>query len=186
MKAFLILLVMGVSAVSWAQTNMPLPTMPKIAPGQKTVIKAKTGSFDNTTRQLIYIGEVRVVDPRIKLECERLTVSVPEDGQPLSRLLAETNVVIDFADEKTAAAYHVTAAKALYEFTVVNSVTNSTVTFTGLPGRKPRVVTAQGVIRSEPLVWDRVASKFSFFDYEMEFESVTGGTNNSPMGNFLK
>jgi lipopolysaccharide export system protein LptA len=187
MKAILIMMLAAASATVWAQGNlaMPSPSLPKGVSTQKTLITSDTGSFDNNTRQLIYIGHVVVTDPRIKLQCERLTVNVPENNQRLSRLSAETNVVIDFTDEKQQA-YHVTSANALYEFSVVNNVTNETITFTGLPGVKPRVVTAQGTIKSEPLVWDRVARKFIFNGYEMEMNSVTDSTNGSPMGNFLK
>ena len=186
MRTILFLLVAACGGAAWAQTNLALP---KGVPGQKTVITSDSGYYDNATRQLVYVGHVLVVDPRIKLQCDRLLVDVPEPGQPLKHLFAEateTNVVIDFVDEKQQN-YHVTAANAVYAYGVVNSVTNETVTFTGTPGHAPRVVTSQGIINSEPLVWDRVARRFIFNHYSMELQqSITDTNNTSPVGNFLK
>jgi lipopolysaccharide export system protein LptA len=180
MKTILILSLAVCAAASWAQ---PSSVLPKIVPGQKTEIWSKTGFYDNNTREQVFLGEVRVVDPKIKLTCEQLTVNVPEPGQRLSRLTAETNVVIDFVDEKSKdQKYHVTAAMAVYSYSVVNSVTNETVTFTGLPGKPPLVDTAQGTISSEPLVWDRAAGRFVFKDYHMQLnQSLTDTNGPSPL-----
>ena len=110
MKTILILLLAVYAVAGWSQTGSLLP---KIVPGQKTEIWSKTGYYDNNTREQVFIGEVRVVDPKITLTCERLTVDVPEEKKHLSRLTAETNVVISFVDEKNSTQkHHVTAALA--------------------------------------------------------------------------
>ena len=180
MKTILILLLAVCASAGWAQTGASLP---KIAPAQKTEIWSKSGYYDNNTREQVFLGEVRVVDPKITMTCERLVVNVPEAGQRLSHLTAETNVVINFVDEKSKdQKYHVTAALAVYSYGVVNSVTNETITFTGLPGKPPMVDTAQGTISSEPLVWDRAAGRFVFKDYHMQMnQSLTDTNGSSPL-----
>ncbi len=184
MRTFLFLLLAACSGAAWAQVNLNLP---KTAANAKTVITSDSGTFDNNTRQLVYLGHVVVLDPRITLHCDRLLVNVPEKSERLSHLSAETNVVIDFMDPEKHETNHLTANIAIYNYKVVNSVTNETVTFTGTPGHPPRVVTAQGVINSEPLIWDRAANKFIFKSYSMELQqSITDTNSTSPVGNFLK
>ncbi len=180
MKTILILSLAVCAGAGWAQTNTALP---KIAPGAKTDIWSKTGYYDNNTREQVFMGNVRVVDPKITLTCERLTVDVPEEKKHLSHLTAETNVVISFADEKNSTQkYHVTAALAVYSYSVVGSVTNETITFTGLPEQPPLVDTDQATITSEPLVWDRVAGRFIFTDYHIKLkQSLTDTNGSSPL-----
>lgn len=180
MKINLILWLAVYAGAGWAQTDSALP---KIAPGPKTEIWSKTGYYDNNSREQVFLGEVRVVDPKITLTCERLAVIIPVDKQHVSHLTAETNVVIDFADEKSKnQKYHVTAAMAVYSYAVINAVTNETITFTGLPGKPPLVDTAQGTISSEPLVWDRTAGRFLFKDYHIQFnQSLTDTNGSSPL-----
>lgn len=155
-----------------ATTNAPA------AKASTTQINSDHAEFDLSKHQAVYQGHVRVDRPDAKLTCGWLTVSLPAAGGRLDRIVAETNVVIDFTDEK-GEKYHVTAAKAVYEFKSENSVTNELVTFTG----NPRVETAQSTIESEPMVWDRVRNKFTFFAPKMI--STGAGTNASPL-NFLK
>jgi lipopolysaccharide export system protein LptA len=170
---FLLLAVAGGMVV--AQTNVPPQNVP---PHQPTVISSDSADFDLGTNRAIYRGHVLVVDPKVKMQCELLVVDLPTKGEHLQHVSAETNVVIDFMDEK-GQPYHVTAALAVYAYGVVGSVTNETVTFTG----KPRVESAESTILSEPLIWDRAANKFHFYNEQMYFKqniSGGGGTNGIP------
>ena len=178
MKTILILLLAVYAVAGWAQTGSLLP---KIVPGQKTEIWSKTGYYDNNTREQVFLGDVRVVDPKIKLTCERMVVNIPESGQRLSSLTAETNVVIDFEDGTQK--YHITANRAVYGYKVVNSVTNETIVFTGLPGLKPLVTMPDGtMMASEPIVYDRVAKRVSFSDYYFRAnQSLTDTNGSSPL-----
>jgi len=174
---FICLLAATVAAL--AQTNLPLP---KVMPGQKTVITSDTALYDSNTRQLVYLGNVLVVDPRIHLTCDRLVVDVPEQGERLSRLSAETNVVVDFADENGAQQqYHVTADNAVYSYGVLNLKTNETVTFSGVPGRLPLVTTKQGTMSAEQIIWDRAAGRIQFRGYHGELPSLTDTNSPSPL-----
>jgi lipopolysaccharide export system protein LptA len=120
---------------------------------------------------------VLVADPKIRLKCEQLVVDLPEAGQHLSHVAAETNVVIDFTDEK-GAAYHVTAANAVYSYNVLNATTNEAIVLTGAP----KVETADATITSEPLTWDRTTGHFIFSNPHMISRQNLGGegTNASP------
>ena len=182
MKKIIFLLTMLVCGLAGAQTNAPSPA-PTNAPAAKAKPQAPTeiisdaADFDLNIHQAIYRGHVKVTDPEVKLTCDWLVVDLPTAGNHLNHVLADTNVVVDFTDEK-GETYHVTAARAVYDFKVVNAVTNETVTFTG----SPKVVTATSTIISEPMIWDRARNKFSFINPTMNSrEGLSGsGSTNAP------
>ena len=132
--------------------------------------------FDMNLHQATYHGNVQVNRPGTKLTCEWMVVDLPQGGGHLSHIVAVTNVVIDFTDAK-GEKYHVTSAKAVYDYKVENNTTNEIITFTG----SPKVETGQSIIESEPMIWDRVRNKFSFFAPKMH---TLGGpatdTNGTP------
>ena len=182
MKKLLLLLFLGCCGVVWAQTNATsgstnAPAANKIP--QPTQVDSDKAEFDmggpKTPRMVYYRGNVRVNDPKIKLTCEYLTLVLPPGAGHVSHILAETNVVIDFIgdnDEK----YHVTSARAVYDYKVVNQVTNETVTWTG----NPIVTTKDATIHSEPLVWDRQANHFLFTKPNIVLpQGISGGGTNS-------
>jgi len=179
MKRIIFLLAAGFCSLAAAQTNLSL-SLPTAAPAAKakphvptiTMIDSDMADFDMNLHQAIYRGHVLVVDPQVRLTCEWLLVDLPAGGEHL-------NVVVDFTNEK-GEKYHVTAAQAIYDYKVVEAVTNETVTFTG----KPVVETATSIIYSEPMVWDRARNHFIFTEPKM-ISKDNGGTNSSPM-NFLK
>jgi lipopolysaccharide transport protein LptA len=160
-------------------TNAPAPAPVPIAKETNApmTIDSAGAEFDLTAHQALYHGNVRVERPDMKLTCEWLQVTLPEaGGGHLSHVQAETNVVIDFTDEK-GQKYHVTSAKAVYAWKVENAVTNETVTFTG----SPKVETGQSTIESEPMVWDRLRNKFIFTEPKMKSIVTPGsGTNGAP------
>jgi lipopolysaccharide transport protein LptA len=108
--------------------------------------------FDQSQRQTVYCGHVRVIDGQMRLTCELLTAFFPtNNARHLERVQAETNVVIDFTDEQ-GEKYHVTAAQAVYVYNVANSMTNETVTLTG----SPKITLGTNFVTGEPLVYTRV------------------------------
>ena len=171
MKKILFLLMLAGCGIARAQTN---------APSQPTLINSDSADFDLNARRAEYRGHVEVIDPKIKLDCDWLVVDLPAAGAHLNHVSAETNVVIDFLDEK-GDKYHVTSDKAVYAYGVENAVTNETVTFTG----SPKVVTAEGTISCEPLIWDRAKGHFKFGGgYKMILKQNldgSGGTNSLPV-----
>jgi lipopolysaccharide transport protein LptA len=195
MKIILFILLTGLCGVAVAQTNVvrttppmstnapavstnkPAANPPAKAASCPTQINSDGAEFDLNAHRAVYHGNVVVERPDVKLTCGWLVVDVPPAGGRLNRVVAETNVVIDFTDEK-GQKYHVTSAKAVYDLKVENAVTNETVTFTG----SPKVETVQSTIESEPMVWDRVKNKFSFTAPKMISREMPGSqTNGAPM-----
>jgi len=176
MKKIILLLTMGFCGALAAQTNVPAA---KAKPHPPTEINSDAADFDLNSHQAVYRGHVQVKDPQVKLDCEWLVVDLPAAGAHLSHVLADTNVVVDFTDEK-GQTYHVTAARAVYAYKVEGAVTNETVTFTG----SPKVETATSIITSEPMIWDRARNHFTFIAPKMiSREGLNGdtGTNGTAL-----
>lgn len=193
MKKLFLLLALGIGAAALAQLPpalLPVPassvtgdTNAPAKPRGPTTITSDAADFDMNIHQATYRGHVLVEDPQVKMTCAWLVVNLPEGGEHLNHVLADTNVVVDFTDEK-GQTYHVTSARAVYDYKVVDAVTNETVTFTG----SPKVVTDQSTIESEPMIWDRARNKFSFIAPKMKSTAGLGGEGdtNSSMLNLLK
>ncbi len=183
MKKFILILTAGWCGLAAAQTNLPAPAV--ITTTNKPAAMATNGpmdiysdgaEFDMNLHLATYHGNVRVNRPGTKMTCEWMVVDLPQGGEHLSHLVAMTNVVVDFTDAK-GEKYHVTSAKAVYDYKVENNVTNELVTFTG----QPVATTATSIIESEPMIWDRVKNIFRFFNPKMH---TIGGpatdTNGAP------
>ena len=180
MKRFVILLLLATSGLLLrAQTN----TLP---PDQQLIIDSEHGRFDGVARQMIYEDKVFVTDGKSRLYCEKLIVDLPPEGGHPTNIVALTNVVIYALDDK-GQTNHITADKAVYRYHVVDSVTNSIITFTG-GNPSPKAESSQFIIYGEPLTLDLITRQFSGEHYHMIFKQTTNsvtGTNSSPM-NFLK
>jgi lipopolysaccharide transport protein LptA len=151
-------------------TNAPA-TKPK-SPRAPTRIESGSVDFDLTGRKAIYHGHVRVDDPEMKLTCENLTADLPQEGGRINHIVAETNVVIDFTDEK-GQTMHATGDKMVYDYTVQNSATNETVTLTG----HAKMEDARGWTYGEPIIWDRANNHLMITNPQMVFrQNINGGT----------
>ena len=106
--------------------------------------------MNTNARTATYYGNVRVDDPQMKLTCAWLVADLPQNGGHINHIVAETNVVIDFTDEK-GQTNHATSDKAVYNYNVQGAVTNETVTLTG----NARAENAQVILTGEPIVWNR-------------------------------
>jgi len=164
----------------YAQTNTPgTPPTPR---GQ-THITAKSGDFDlaghEATYRATYRGQVRVDDPQMKLTCEQLVADVPQASGHPNRIVAETNVVIDFTDEK-GQTNHATGDKAVYIYSEQDGVTNEMVTLTG----NPQMENAQGTQAGDVIIWDRANNKIHFDNPHMisrqNLNGAVADTNSPP------
>jgi lipopolysaccharide export system protein LptA len=165
------------SSPASATTNSPDATRPPRAP---TRIDSDSADFDLVARTATYRGDVRVDDTEMKLTCAWLVADVPQAGGRPNRIVAETNVVIDFTDTK-GQTNHATSDKAVYLYNVQNGVTNETVTLTGNP--QPQVENAQGTQAGDVIVWDRANNKIHFDNPHMIFRQNLNGVpadTNSP------
>jgi lipopolysaccharide transport protein LptA len=182
-KRIILLAVLAVAgAAVWAATDTP-----KTKSEGPTEISADHAEYDNTTRRLVYTGNVVVTDAQAKMTCDQLLVDLPMEGQHRpTNIVAEANVIIDFVDDHTGQTNHLTANRAVYEFMIVNSVTNWTVTFTGTTNHPPRIETPDYICLSDPIVRDMATGKLSFVHPDMQAKTnVLTGTNGMPV-NFFK
>jgi lipopolysaccharide transport protein LptA len=132
------------------------PAAKPLAPRAATRIESDRGDFDLEARRATYHGHVRVDDPEMKLTSEWLIADLPPAGERVNHIVAETNVVIDFIDDK-GQTNHATGAKAVYVYEVKDGMTNETVTLTG----NAKVENAQVIWTGEPIVWNRSNNKIS-------------------------
>ncbi len=168
MNKIIFILTLGACGLAAAQSATPEPSARSRPP---TEIDADVADIDLNLHQAVYQGHVQVTDPQMRLTCDWMRVNLPTGGNHLDHVEAKTNVVINFMDQK-GQTNHITAAQAVYDYKVVNLVTNETVTFTG----NPVVETPDMTIYSEPLVWDRAANKYHFTEPRM-VPHASGGTN---------
>ncbi len=152
-----------------AQTNTP-GTPP--APRAPMFIHADSADFDLNGHQGIWRGHVRVDDPQMKLTCERLVADMPQAGGRPNHIVAETNVVIDFTDDK-GQTNHATGDKAVYVYSEQGGVTNKTATLTG----NPQIENAQGTQAGDVIILDLANNKAHFDNPHMIFRQNLNGTS---------
>jgi lipopolysaccharide transport protein LptA len=178
MKRFCLILIAALGGwAAHAQTNtagtLSLPRGP-------TLISSLSADFDLSGREAIYRGRVRVDDPQMKLACERLVADVPQAGGHVSHIVAETNVVVDFLDDK-GRTNHAIGDKAVYVYSEQGGTTNETVTLTG----NPQMENDQGTLTGDVIVWDRQNNRLIASNQRMIFrQSLTGtaATNAAAAG----
>src|SRR5437868_11880586 len=129
MKTFFVFcFALGIGCFLFAQTNTSpasaeSPALAGTGTNGLTEIRSDNGGeFYYKLKTYIYRGNVRVDNPQMKLTSELLTIESPElkEGK-FNRATAETNVVIDWADET--GTNHATAAKAVYTYVLTNLAT---------------------------------------------------------------
>ena len=193
MKCFSLIIIAGwCSLMVHAQTNATVPGPPASAttnvpaaprpPRAPTQIYSDNGAdFDLNGHQAIYRGHVRVDDPQMKLTCERLVADMPQAGGRPNRIVAETNVVIDFTDTK-GQTNHATGDKAVYVYSEQGGVTNETVTLTG----NPQMENDQGTLTGDVIVFDRLNNHLTASNQKMvlrqNFNGAMADTNSPQAG----
>jgi len=168
-------------AATRAQSDTNTAPQPAAAPAQ-IVIESERLDLDMTAHTATYYGNVRASDPQMNLACGRLVADLPESGGRISHIVAETNVVIDFTDDK-GQKMHATSDKAVYDFQIKDAATNETVTLTG----NAKVENAQGWLTGEPIFWDRAGSHLTATNPKMIFRqnanSAAAAGTNLPVAN---
>ena len=160
-----------------ANASTPSPLAAPNTPGaeSQTRISSDWGEFDMTGRRATCHGHVRVDDPEMKLTSEWLITELPRADEHVSHIVAETNVVIDFTDEK-GQTNHATGDKAVYVYSESGGVTNETVTLTG----NPQMENAQGTQAGDVIIWDRANNKIHFDNPHLIFrQNLTGATTDT-------
>ena len=115
----------------------------------------------------------------MKLTCEKLVADLPQTGGHPNHIVAETNVVIDFTDDK-GQTNHATGDQAVYLYSEQGGVTNKTVTLTG----NPQMENAQGTQAGDVIILDLANNKAHFDNPHMIFRQNLNGAatdTNSPV-----
>ena len=148
----------------------------------ETHIFSDTVELGIKSRTAVYRGNVRLDDPRIQLTCEQLTAVVPEKGNRVEQVIAETNVVIVMLDEKglTNRAY---ADRAVYTYEATESITNEVVELSG--AEEPRIERPEGVMYGNPIVWDRTRNQLTARNQRMIYrgdlkQAAAGAADPNP------
>lgn len=119
-------------------TNTPAASSATNAPArlarEKVTINSDVLQADFAHRVTTYRDHVSVTGDQWKMTCEWLMANLPEHGEHITNIVAQTNVVGDFQDEKNQR-WHVTGDLGVYAFHILNGVTNETVTLWGNPAR---------------------------------------------------
>ena len=142
----------GVEAIlALVTTNPPPPSTDFIpARGPITIDAAGPAVFDINGHWVTYSDDVRVTNGEMTLTCEWLKHNLPQNGEQITNIIAETNVVINFSD-KNGQKTRGTGNKAVYFFQIQNGVTNKTVTLTGHP---PKVQMGLSYFTGDSIVYD--------------------------------
>ncbi len=176
MRILFLLLSIALCGAAQAQTNV-VPSAAKKAPPAPTEINSDTADFDLNARLAVYRGNVVVIDPQMKLKCDKLVVYIPPSGERLNHIEAQTNVVIDFADSHGQTT-HAIADLAVYRYLMQNGATNETVTLTG----NPQVENTQGTLTGDQINWDRANGRLTATNPHMKSkQNFEGGTNAAPL-----
>jgi lipopolysaccharide export system protein LptA len=118
-------------------------------------VRSRSAVFDTKNALVIYRDDVRVDNPRLKLTSAILTARMTQGGgsNQLDRIVAETNVVMDFVDE-AGKKIHATSDKAVFARTT-EPTTNDVLTLTG----SPRLETADGWATADVFVFNQSTDK---------------------------
>ncbi|HTV43425.1 MAG TPA: LptA/OstA family protein [Candidatus Sulfotelmatobacter sp.] len=160
----------------------PATNKPDATPPREPLTIKSTGPLiiDMINHWATYSDNVHVTDGQTKLACEWLKANFAGSGESPTNIVAETNVVVDFVDQK-GQKDRALGDKAVYNFQVQDGVTNETVTLTGdLPDHPPEVM--QGPNYTNTLT----GSKFVYYPmtkiWRVEQPSVVYWTTNNASG----
>jgi lipopolysaccharide export system protein LptA len=168
---------MGISYLLLAQTSVQpsstteAPALVGTATNGQTIVHSHQSEIFYRSNIYVWRDAVWVDNPQMQLKCELLTVEAPklDSGKgKYNRATAETNVVIDWFDEK--GTNHATADKAVYTYVLTNLAeppaemfqTNAFVVLSG----NSVLSNTQGVYRADSFIWDRIHGTISSTNFK--------------------
>jgi len=166
-------ILLGLTIRTVAQTNAPVPASASATSGQTTEIFADQVEIDWKTNLVVYRGNVRVENPKMRMTCELLTARTPGLSGRIESIVAERNVVIDSVDER-GQKIHGRSEKAIYSFKATETETNEIVELTG----NPVLETSQATLTGEPIIYDRITGKIRAINQKMVVRMGTPGATN--------
>lgn len=173
---FITCVALGISFILVAQTSLQSsstlsPALVGTATNGQTIIHAHQSEINMRSNIYVWSEAVRVDNPQMQLKCELLTVEAPKldkNQGKYNRATAETNVIIDWVDDK--GTNHATSDKAVYTYALTNIAvpplelwqTNAFVVLTG----HSVVTNSQGAYRADPIIWDRIRDVISTTNFQ--------------------
>ena len=163
-----------------ATNTAPEMAAPADSSGQTNITKISSDhlEFQTKTNLATYSGNVRVVDPRMILTCDLLTVKLPAGGGRPEYIVAERNVVIDARDKENKP-IHATCNKAVYTYKIENLATNELLVLTG----NSQVLQESNALSGDPIIWDLIQNKLSISQVSTSFsvKEPSKGATNQPV-----
>jgi len=197
MKFLRLILALAPALRLTAQTNLPVPELPPMTNAGPAIVATNTPAKENSPIRIasehaevdlknhgvVYSGHVVVTNIQMKMTCDKLTASAPTNTTQIDTIVAEGNVKIVGADSK-GRPVNARGDKAIYVSTVLNSVTNKTITLTG----NVYVDSAMGKGTADPIVWDLLNDTIHMENQDMQIQpDIKLGTNSSlPFGGVEK
>jgi lipopolysaccharide transport protein LptA len=158
----------GLGATLNAQTNAPA------AADRNVVIDSNEWEFDLKAKVSVHRGNVRAEAQGMHLTCEKLTAKLPATGSRIESFVGESNIVINFVDEK-GQKYHGTGDKLIYTFAASAAATNETAELLG----HPVLETSQGSMTGDVMVYDLITRKLTVLtNVNTSFRAETRGKTN--------
>jgi lipopolysaccharide transport protein LptA len=157
-----------------AETNHPAASRPQRV--KMTIHSDGPYQMDLNEHWVTYQDHVQVTEGQMTMKCEWLMANLPQGSEHITNIVAQTNVVGDFTDEKNQR-WHVTGDKGVYAYHVKDGVTNETVTLTGNP---PEIQEGQdtNTMTGDAIIYDLVTKKVTIPNPTSTFWHDT----NSPTG----
>ena len=143
------------------------------------VITSKSQELYYAANHVIYHDQVFINHPLIKIWCEQATADFPPHSRQPSHIVCETNVASDFFYHGQL--NHAAGDQAIYDYRVVGSVTNETVTLTGNPAKIENPDVQQS---GDQIVIDLVKHTMNVINPTTEFGGTPTGTTtwtNAPL-----
>lgn len=163
-----------------AQTNPPpLPVQTNAVANERLAeIFADSQILYLESNVGVWQGNVRGYEQRGNLNCDLLTGEWPQQSSNVFRnVVAEgkqNRVLIDWWDQK-GQTNHAVADKAVYTYSVTNSVTNDDVILTG----NPVVWSSQGTNAGDKIIWHRISDTVETINSKMTIKER--GTNDTDL-----
>jgi hypothetical protein len=148
-------------------TNPPAASSPldafKTVHGPIYINSDGAADFNLNGRLATFRDNVRVSDPQMTMTCEWLESDLPlQSNEHVTNIVAETNVVINFTDDKGQKT-RATGQKAVYYFHVQDGVTNETITLTGdLPDHPPTAEQGGFTSWGDTIIWNRATGHITY------------------------
>jgi lipopolysaccharide transport protein LptA len=157
-----------------AETNHPAASRPQRV--KMTIHSEGPYQMDLNDRWITYQDHVQVTEGQMTMKCDWLMANLPLGNEHITNIVAMTNVVGDFTDNKNRK-WHATGDKGVYAYRVQDGVTNETVTLTGNP---PEIQEGEetNTMTGDAIIYDLVTKKVTIPNPTSTFWHDT----NSPVG----